>query len=300
MFGIQRKWIIVAVVLIAAIAGIVFYYRQVVYSTKGGADITDLSASYAAEEETNAALEKFRNAPNENRAQLIKPKQTAEKVVYLYFDGMPDRPLAGKILDTLDKYDAKAVFFVEGQNAGDDPETIKLMYKRQQEIGNYTWLGRPHFEQYPSEDAIRSICRTQKAVGMLSPTAPRYFRAPQTQYIDTVLQEAGAAGIPYVVESNVTVRPEQLVDDAAAQALVATIKPGSLVACIINRPLDTKVITKGKTDERPAIDKKPDINDADWTKAPATPRDPAAEIERLVKALHDAGYTMRALALYPF
>jgi len=291
----KKFWSILLLLVFLAGGGFYAWHRHAISASEGGRDVQDLSNLYVAEEETNAAVSRFRKDPEAKKARIIRPLSDTEKHVYLCFDGLPDRAMTEEILKVLDRKDAKAAFFVEGQNAGDSPETMKEIVKHKQVIGNYTWLGRPSFEKLDEEKAIRSLVRTQKAVDVLTGRSPSFFRAPRTEYTDTLLEEAGAAGLSYAVLSNVIVRRGEMSDEAAAEKLAAGVKNGSLVAFEINKPLDIRARETGKSDERPAIDMKPTIRDGDYREKTEKKDHTAEEVERLITALENEGFGLYSL-----
>lgn len=43
------------------------------------------------------------------------------------------------LIDTLDKHNAKAIFFVNGYRVKSHPELLKLIHDRGQIVGNHAW-----------------------------------------------------------------------------------------------------------------------------------------------------------------
>ena len=267
-------------------------HRYLASSAESEQYVTDLSSSFNADKETAEALALYQkdSAP---RAKILKPSGGG-KAMYLYFCGLPDRPSIEKITDCLEEENWKAVFFAEGQNALDEEEGMKVLQKRGQVMGNYTWLGRPKFETMGEEAALSSICRTQKAIHLMEGSYPLYFKAPNTKYTDRLLKELGAAGISYAVESTLTIRRGEIKSLADAEALVKKIKPGSFIAFEVNRSLDIKTHEAGDYDEKPAIDKKPTVKDEEYINQPKTAA-LAEEVEWLLHALKAAGYEVKSL-----
>ena len=70
---------------------------------------------------------------------VVKNGSSKEKIIALTFDDGPHPKYTNQILDILDKYDAKATFFVLGKFAEAYPEIIKRQYKEGHEIGNHTY-----------------------------------------------------------------------------------------------------------------------------------------------------------------
>ena len=62
-----------------------------------------------------------------------------EKVIALTFDDGPHRKYTPEILDLLNKYDAKATFFILGANAEKNPDVLVRMYEDGHELANHTY-----------------------------------------------------------------------------------------------------------------------------------------------------------------
>jgi peptidoglycan/xylan/chitin deacetylase (PgdA/CDA1 family) len=79
--------------------------------------------------------------PNKNNSNETKPSNTSEnkKEVFLTFDDGPTSNITPRILETLDKYNVKATFFVIGQNAEKHPELIKEEKAKGHFIANHTY-----------------------------------------------------------------------------------------------------------------------------------------------------------------
>lgn len=284
---------LIGLALVAAVGGGGYGLHHYLASSAQGSEYREFHATFEAEKETQEALAAY-NKGQVKPAALLKPADSTSKVVYLYFCGLPDRPMAERITDLLEKHKGTAAFFVEGQNALDEEETIKLLHKKGHLLGNYTWLGRPSFEQTDPEEAIRSLCKAQKAIALMGGERPLYFKAPNTRYTEELLKEAGAAGLWYGVESTLTIKRGQLQSAADAEEVVKKIKPGNFIAFEINRPLDIRAQEAGKSDDKPAIDKKPTIKENPKTEEAAKDTT-IQQVEWLIEALAEEGYALQDL-----
>lgn len=259
-------------------------------------ELTDLSAAYTASEEIAAAEQRLADgiAP----AEVVTRLQDGTKHMAIVIDGLPERPLTERMLDVLEKHNAPAVFFVEGQNAAEQPETIQCIHNTGYEIGNYTFVGISGAEKLPTERLLSELCRTQQVVATLSPKAPTLFRAPRTVFTDPLLMAVKAAGLDYAVKENVRYEAGTFRDAADAAAFAATIPTGSILAIAISRPVDPPSKEAGKTDDRPAVDKKPNIEDPPAVRHTPPPPDPADELDWLLTALEGAG--MKVVDIHDF
>jgi peptidoglycan-N-acetylglucosamine deacetylase len=65
--------------------------------------------------------------------------EPAEKKIYLTFDDGPVTEVTPGVLDTLDKYQAKATFFCVGENIEKNTKLFEDIIKRGHSVGNHTW-----------------------------------------------------------------------------------------------------------------------------------------------------------------
>ena len=72
------------------------------------------------------------------KSTLLINNRSAQKCVALTFDDGPHSKYTPIILDILDKYNAKATFFVIGKNAQEHPDIVLEEFTRGHEIGKHT------------------------------------------------------------------------------------------------------------------------------------------------------------------
>ncbi len=70
--------------------------------------------------------------------EVVSRGRTGKNYVALTFDDGPSDVTTPKILDLLDRYQAKAAFFVSGVNALKHPDLIREIIRRGHEIGNHS------------------------------------------------------------------------------------------------------------------------------------------------------------------
>jgi len=72
-------------------------------------------------------------------SSLLWKVTTSKKEIYLTFDDGPVPEVTLWVLDILDRYNAKATFFMVGENAAKYPELVKEIQNRGHAIGNHSY-----------------------------------------------------------------------------------------------------------------------------------------------------------------
>ncbi len=281
-----KKMGILAILGIVLVAGALVFLRDHVIGTKEAArEITDLSSLYEATEEIEEAQKRLQDGVDP--VEIVT--KDAPPHVAIVIDGLPERTTTARLLDVLKKHGASAVFFVEGQNAANQPETIKLIREAQQEIGNYTFVGVAAVEKLSEERRFSEICRTQRVVEVLTANKPRFFRAPRTQYDEELLRTLRAAGLTYAVKESAHYAPGWFKDEAGARAYAATVPPGSILAIDVAVPVEPVAKAAVREEARPAVDKQPTVTDKVGEAPPKPSADAADELDWLLTALEETG-----------
>lgn len=269
----------------AALGGVMFYRQTLSVST--GAEynqLRDLSNNYQATEEILAAKQLLQTKPGQ--AQLLTKGPGGTKSCALTFDGLGDSATMDGILDVLTKYSAKGTFFVEGSSAAAAPKTVTAIVQAGQKVGDYTYVGLAHLEKVPAEKVIAELCRTQKVLQITTDFKPACMKANGTVYTPQLLTLVKACGINYAVQSDKYVVADKINSPEDAHAFVKSLKPGQIISFRLTIPADLQP-EKGKTNERPAIDKQPGLE-----QLPEVQKNrPVSEaLDLLLQAMQESGY----------
>ena len=109
--------------------------------------------------------------------QALSKKQK-KKVIYLTFDDGPSKNVTPKLLRVLKKYNAKATFFVVGQEAKEYPDILKKEAAAGHTIGIHTYT-HDYDKIYRNSSAyIRDFNRTEAVIKKVTGQQPRYWRFP--------------------------------------------------------------------------------------------------------------------------
>ncbi|WP_128102571.1 polysaccharide deacetylase family protein [Paenibacillus sp. DCT19] len=115
-----------------------------------------------------------------NENYFIKPNDESveKKVVLLTFDDGPkEEGMINQLIDTLDKHNAKAIFFVNGYRVKNNPDLLKLIHERGQIIGNHAW-DHEDLKKMSNADAAKQVEDVQDIVKDTIGVTPQFFRPP--------------------------------------------------------------------------------------------------------------------------
>ena len=151
----------------------------------------------------NPTARKFANIPKP--AEKPKPAPTAptptvaNKTIALTFDDGPG-PYTEKLLDILDKYDAKATFFLIGSKVSARANTLRRMQSRGHQLGNHSW-SHPELNKVSAEQLASEIDQTNNAIKQAVGTKPNIIRPPYGAFNRAVLEQFRQRGMSAVVWS---------------------------------------------------------------------------------------------------
>jgi peptidoglycan/xylan/chitin deacetylase (PgdA/CDA1 family) len=118
----------------------------------------------------------------------------ARKEVSLTFDDGPDPEVTPRVLDLLDRHQAKASFFCVGEKAAAYPHIVKEIVRRGHSIENHSHRHSSAFAFYGLARLKREVKSAQTTVSGITGQAPRFFRAPmglRSPLLDPVLARCG-------------------------------------------------------------------------------------------------------------
>lgn len=121
-------------------------------------------------------------------SQLYVNNRDAGKCVALTFDDGPHPQYTPMILDILDKYDAKATFFVIGKNAKSYPDIVKDEVARGHEIGNHTY-SHPDLKKISADEFLMEIQKTSDIIYDITGKTPILFRPPGGYINNDIVKE---------------------------------------------------------------------------------------------------------------
>lgn len=123
---------------------------------------------------------------------------TSKPMVALTFDDGPGKH-TDRILSILEKYNARATFFVQGKSVSGYAQTVKRAVENGNEIGNHTWS---HVRLTGAGSSISGqISSTNQAVYNAAGVYPKVYRPPYGAYNSSVLNSVAMPAIMWSVDT---------------------------------------------------------------------------------------------------
>ena len=128
-----------------------------------------------------------------SRLLPIYSVETPERKIAVTFncawsaDDIPD------ILAALEKYDAKATFFLVGSWAEQNPDAVEMIAKAGHEIGTHSNT-HPDMAAISKEKIIEELSRSCERIAAAGGGTPKLFRAPSGSYNNTLIKTAAEQG----------------------------------------------------------------------------------------------------------
>jgi peptidoglycan/xylan/chitin deacetylase (PgdA/CDA1 family) len=156
---------------------------------------------------------------------LEEGEESDEPIALLTFDDTPTGDATEQILDTLDRYEAKAIFFVNGHYAIRNLDWLKEIRDRGHLIGNHTWW-HIYIRQEDPETVREEIVGLNDFLEEQLGERPVYFRPPFGQNSDVSLQIIQEEGMQTMNWSNGSLDWELKTSAEIAEQVLSNLKSG--------------------------------------------------------------------------
>lgn len=147
---------------------------------------------------------------------------TSEKEIYLTFDDGPIPGLTEWILDTLDRYNAKATFFCVGENILKHPNIFDRILKEGHQVANHTQNHIKGFS-YNLEDYLHNVEQCEVL------TKSKIFRPPYGQLRKSQYRKLLQNGYRIVLWDVISYDYEKISAEQCFKNVSKNIKKGSVV-----------------------------------------------------------------------
>lgn len=165
--------------------------------------------------------------------EAIYRVDTENKKISFTFDvNWADEEYLYKILDTLDKYNIKATFFVMGRwivyPENENIDKLKEIHKRGHEIGNHSYT-HADFKTINEQKMIKEIKDTEKVIKETIGVKTELFRFPSGHYNENGVKVANSLGYRAIQWDVDSIDWKQLGLEREYSRVINHVKPGSIV-----------------------------------------------------------------------
>ena len=219
---LTKKNLLIALVCVALLVGGLFLWLRL--RDQPGAGETASAMARVENYELNVLPMKSRELP-------VYGVGRSDDRIALTIDAAWDADKTPFILDTLDKYNVKATFFLCGVWVKQYPDFVKEIAKRGHEIGNHS-LTHPHMSRMDAIGIQKELRDLDDMLEELTGKRSTLFRPPFGEYNDTVIKAAREAGYEVIQWSRDTVDWKQ---DRSAQTILdgvlKKLQSGDIILC---------------------------------------------------------------------
>jgi|GEM_PF-4514558 len=173
----------------------------------------------------------FIEEKNKMEGKVIRPVYNLgleSRRIALTFDDGPDPVYTPKILDLLQKYDAKATFFVVGEQLERHPELARRMVDEGHEIGNHSFY-HPYLTQLTSSEIYKELMDTELLIRRITGKRTRIFRLPYLANNPKVMQIVNELGYKTIMCSIDTYDYKSIEYRDIVDTVMTSAKKGEIV-----------------------------------------------------------------------
>lgn len=164
----------------------------------------------------------------ENRKIPIYAVDTNEQKIAVTFNCANGNSDIDTILETLDKYDVKATFFMLGSWAEKNPDSVKKIASAGHEIGNHSYSHKD-MPSLSFEDAVNDIRKCNDVLLDITGKKVTLFRAPSGSYDDKTVSAAEEIGMTTIQWSVDTIDWKNISADEIIQKVTSKAHSGDII-----------------------------------------------------------------------
>lgn len=159
--------------------------------------------------------------------RIISKVNVNDKLIALTFDDGPSRKL-NKILAMLDRYDARATFFIVSSYIAKHTSRVSDIVTQGSEVGNHTTT-HLQLDEASADDIGKELDQAQEAIGQILGQKPILMRPPVGRYNEQVVEAARKRKLAVVVWSIHSQDTGPAEARELADGVVASASPGDIV-----------------------------------------------------------------------
>lgn len=175
----------------------------------------------------------------DNKAKFVSRISGPKNMIGITMNGMADKSNMDKVLNLLDEYNVKAMFFLPTNRIAEEPDIALEIVKRGHTIGNYTLSQKKNFEELSIEHMMKEFSKANEVLEDKVGVTPRYFRCSNSKYSDQVLQVAANCNLSIAVPDFIKVNCSKIATVEQAQKYARGLKAGNILSINLDNDSDT-------------------------------------------------------------
>ncbi|MBQ9832935.1 MAG: polysaccharide deacetylase family protein [Clostridia bacterium] len=215
-------------ILIAAIAAAIIITAIVVAVSFTSGSATAPTSSLTADASADNNYEMTVLAGTKKELPVYSVDRNDKKIA-LTIDAAWEDDKTPFILETLDKYDVKATFFLCGFWAEKYADKVKEIYEKGHELGNHT-ATHPHMNTLSADGIKKELDDFEKLMVDITGEKTTVFRAPYGEYNDNVIKTVRSMGYEVLQWDIDSIDWKE---ERSAQTILDTVLPKLHDGCII-------------------------------------------------------------------
>lgn len=220
--GLNKGQIAVLILLLSVIAVQGFYLFR---TSRETSRLKESSATSAEIQKNRKLLKEIAKNDFGDFPFLPKRVDSKKKLIAFSFDDGPSRKNTEKILKALDKNNARATFFMLGQNASYYPDLVKKVEDSGNEVAGHSW-NHPLLTKLGKTGVKRQMEKMNEAISSVTGSNVGLLRPPYGSINRTV---KNTVGDPLILWSIDTLDWKTLNADKTADAILKQAKDGDII-----------------------------------------------------------------------
>lgn len=156
--------------------------REIIINIKYGDVIEYLNGNYFKVKDNDEEMAKVESPKIRDKKQFVN-----KKLVALTFDDGPSYDKTQRLIDELDKRNARVSFFMLGENAIKQTGLVKEIYSRGHTVGSHTY-DHKQLTKLKDDEIIYEVNYTNEILKNITGDDVKYLRPPYGSYNDEMLK----------------------------------------------------------------------------------------------------------------
>ncbi len=190
-------------------------------------------------------------APTDKLLPIYCVDRGEEKICSLTFDAAWDDSDTDRLIEILNKYEAKATFFLVGTWSEKYAESVKKFADAGHEIANHSDT-HPHITNLSEQKITEEINACDEKIKAITGIKPTLFRGPYGEYNNTVIEASEKTGHKVIQWDVDSLDWKELSKEDIATRVLSRVKPGSIMLFhngVQNTPDALEIILKKLKDD---------------------------------------------------